>query len=99
MSVNPLYLELTTLPRGKSLAALGGNLRGYLGSCSESPPVREAIPSHVSISAAPPQGHTPSSIPTCPAHSPLRTLTAHGICTPQGPHSPSSQMRTRCWFY
>lgn len=52
MSVNPLCLELTTLPRGKSLASLSGNHGGYLQSCSESPPVREAIPSLVSISAA-----------------------------------------------
>lgn len=72
MSVNPLCLELTTLPRGKSLAALRGNHGGYLRSCSESPPVGEAIPSHVSIMQPLPRARTPSSIPTRPAHSHLR---------------------------
>lgn len=79
MSVSPLCVELTTHPRGKSLAALGGNHGGLPGVVFREPSgERAAIPSHMSISAAHPQGLHTQQHPT------RMKLTVHGTCTPQG---------------
>lgn len=92
--------DLTTLPRGKTSADLHGNHGVLVGVIFREPSSGGGDSESCEHQCSPSPGPAHQAASLCAPHTHLcKTLTVYGICTPQGPHTPSSQMRTGCQFY